>query len=51
MSRRGNCLDNAAMGSWFSTFKSELGEWFESYGAAKEQTFDYCRRSPLSAGL
>jgi transposase InsO family protein len=41
MSRRGNCLDNAAMESWFSTFKSELGEHFESYAAAKEQTFDY----------
>ena len=41
MSRRGNCLDNAAMESWFSTFKSELGERFESYAAAKEQTFDY----------
>jgi transposase InsO family protein len=41
MSRRGNCLDNAAMESWFSTFKSELGERFESYATAKEQTFDY----------
>ena len=41
MSRRGNCLDNAAMESWFSTFKSELGERFESYADAKEQAFDY----------
>jgi putative transposase len=41
MSRRGNCHDNAAMESWFSTFKSELGERFESYAAAKEKTFDY----------
>lgn len=41
MSRRGNCLDNAAMESWFSTFKSELGERFESYAVAKEQAFDY----------
>lgn len=41
MSGRGNCYDNAAMESWFSTFKSELGEWFESYAAAKEKTFDY----------
>ena len=41
MSRRGNCLDNAAMESWFSTFKSELGERFESYAQAKEQAFDY----------
>jgi transposase InsO family protein len=41
MSRRGNCHDNAAMESWFSTFKSELGERFESYAQAKEQSFDY----------
>jgi putative transposase len=41
MSRRGNCHDNAAMESWFSTFKSELGERFGSYAEAKERTFDY----------
>jgi transposase InsO family protein len=41
MSRRGNCHDNAAMESWFSTFKSELGERFESYAAAKKKAFDY----------
>jgi putative transposase len=41
MSRRGNCLDNAAMESWNSTLKSELGERFDSYGVAKEQLFDY----------
>ena len=41
MSRRGACLDNAAMESWFSTFKSEQGEAFDSYAAAKEQAFDY----------
>ena len=41
MSRRGNCLDNAAMESWNSTLKAELGEHFESYGSAKEQLFDY----------
>jgi putative transposase len=41
MSRRGNCYDNAAMESWFSTLKSELGERFENHGAAKEQLFDY----------
>jgi transposase InsO family protein len=41
MSRRGNCYDNAAMESWFSTLKSELGERFESYAVAKEQLFDY----------
>jgi transposase InsO family protein len=41
MSRRGDCYDNAAMESFFSTFKFELGECFESYAIAKEQTFDY----------
>jgi putative transposase len=41
MSRRGNCYDNAAMESWNSTLKSELGEHFESYAIAKEQMFDY----------
>ena len=41
MSRRGNCYDNAAMESWFSTLKSELGERFDTHGRAKEQLFDY----------
>jgi len=41
MSRRGNCYDNAAMESWFSTVKSELGETFASYASAKAQLFDY----------
>ena len=41
MSRRGNCIDNAAMESWFSTLKCELGERFESYAQAKEDLFDY----------
>ena len=41
MSRRGECYDNAAMESWFSTFKFELGEKFESYAEAKEKSFDY----------
>jgi transposase InsO family protein len=41
MSRRGNCYDNAPMESWNSTLKSELGERFESYAAAKDQLFDY----------
>jgi transposase InsO family protein len=41
MSRRGNCYDNAAMESWFSTFKCEVGEHFDSYGRAKEEVFDY----------
>ena len=41
MSRRGNCYDNAAMESWFSTLKSELGERFDTNSRAKEQLFDY----------
>jgi putative transposase len=41
MSRRGNVFDNAAMESWFSTFKSELGERFATHGDAHEQTFDF----------
>jgi len=41
MSRRGNCLDNAAMESWFSTVKFELGETFETIHRGKEQLFDY----------
>lgn len=41
MSRRGNCLDNAAMESWNSTLKSELGEDFESAADAKEKLFAY----------
>ena len=41
MSRRGNCLDNAAMESWFSTLKHELGEHFDSPADAKTKLFDY----------
>lgn len=41
MSRRGNCYDNAAMESWNSTLKAELGEHFDSPGDAKENLFDY----------
>ena len=41
MSRRGNCHDNAAMESWNSTLKSELGERFESPADAKVKLFDY----------
>lgn len=41
MSRKGNCIDNAAMESWFSTLKAELGERFESSSQAKEKLFDY----------
>jgi transposase InsO family protein len=41
MSRRGNCYDNAAMESWNSTLKSELGERFEGPAEAKPKLFDY----------
>jgi transposase InsO family protein len=41
MSGTGDCYDNAAMESWFSTFKTELGEHFASYAEAKEEAFDY----------
>jgi len=41
MSRRGNCYDNAAMESWNSTLKTELGERFESLADAKVKVFDY----------
>jgi transposase InsO family protein len=41
MSRRGNCYDNAAMESWNSTFKCELGERFESQEDAQAKVFDY----------
>jgi putative transposase len=41
MSRTGNCYDNAVMESWFSTFKFELGETFESVRHGKDRAFDY----------
>ena len=41
MSRRGNCHDNAAMEAFFSTFKFEVGERFETAGHAKREVFDY----------
>lgn len=41
MSRAGDCYDNAAMESWFSTLKFELGEQFASYTEAKQALFDY----------
>jgi len=41
MSRRGNCLDNAAMETWFATLKCELSEWFASASDAQRQLFDY----------
>ena len=41
MSRRGNCYDNAAMESFFSSVKFELGERFDSHGVAKMELFDY----------
>ena len=41
MSRKGNCLDNAAMESWFATLKAELGETFGSFVDARRQLFDF----------
>jgi len=41
MSRRGNCHDNAAMESWNSTLKSEVGEHFQGPADAKTKLFDY----------
>jgi transposase InsO family protein len=41
MSRTGNCYDNAAMESWNSTFKFELGDTFDSIRHGKEAAFDY----------
>lgn len=41
ISRRGNCYDNAAMESWFSTLKNEMGEVFESPHDVKVKLFDY----------
>jgi len=41
MSRTGNCYDNAAMESWNSTFKFELGDTFESVRHGKDLAFDY----------
>jgi transposase InsO family protein len=41
MSRRGNCYDNAVVESFFGTFKTELGEDFESAAEAKREAFSY----------
>jgi putative transposase len=41
MSRRGNCYDNAAMESSFSTVESQLGEHFADAREAKGKLFDY----------
>lgn len=56
MSRRGNCYDNAVMEAFFSTVKSEIGEWYPSHADAKADLFDYIevfynqRRRHSSAG-
>lgn len=41
MSRRGNCYDNAAVESFFGTFKTEVGEDFDDAADVKNQCFDY----------
>jgi transposase InsO family protein len=41
MSGSGNCLDNAAMESWFSTLKLELREDFKDQTEAQRELFDY----------
>ncbi len=41
MSRMGNVFDNAAMESWNSTLKSELGERFETHAEATDRLFDF----------
>jgi putative transposase len=41
MSRSGDCYDNAAMESWFATFKTELGESFAGEADAEAKVFDY----------
>jgi transposase InsO family protein len=41
MSRRGNCYDNAVMGSFLATVKTELTDRFSSYGEPKMALFDY----------
>lgn len=41
MSGSGNCFDNAAMESWFSTLKFELGEHFVDQADAKRKLFEY----------
>lgn len=41
MSRRGNCYDNAAVESFFGTFKTELGEDFLDPSDVKNKCFDY----------
>ncbi|MBE7448960.1 MAG: DDE-type integrase/transposase/recombinase [Kofleriaceae bacterium] len=48
MSRRGNCHDNAAMESWFST-KFELGETFASIRHGKDEAFTYIEAFTTSA--
>lgn len=40
MSRRGDCHDNAVMESFFSTWKTELGERFTSCSEAKSELFE-----------
>jgi transposase InsO family protein len=41
MSRTGDCFDNAAMESWFSTLKRELDERFDDEDTARSHLFTY----------
>ena len=41
MSAKGNCYDNAAMESFWSTLKTELGSNFQDINAARLAIFDY----------
>jgi transposase InsO family protein len=45
ISRRGNCHDSAVTEAFFSTVKSEIGEWFASRGDAKADFFTTSRCS------
>jgi len=41
MSRKGDCYDNAVAESWFASFKTELGERFESHANAQRLIFEH----------
>jgi transposase InsO family protein len=41
MSRKGDCLDNAVMESFFGTLKTELDEPWPTHAAARSAVFEY----------